>query len=127
MVPRGGKLKCKDDFYTSIVKKCAEFHEMTGSVGDVILLHPLMVHSVSVNSLRNPRIITNPPVQLKEPFHFNRKDRSQLSIVERKTLQNLGKDRLQWWKIKGSREFVVPDRLKTQDQLKEQELERLKT
>lgn len=126
MVPRGGKLKSKDGFYTSIVKKCTEFHEMTGNVGDVILLHPLMVHSVSVNSLRNPRIITNPPVQLKEPFNFNRKDRSQYSIVERKTLQDLGKDWLRWWKIKGGREFVVPDRLKTQEQLKEQELERLR-
>ena len=127
MVPRGGKLKSKGDFYTSIVKKCTEFHEMTGKAGDVILMHPLMLHSVSVNSLRKPRIITNPPVQLKEPFNFNCKDRAHYSLVEKKTLRDLGKDRLRWWKIKGGREFVVPDRLKTQEQLKEQELARLRS
>lgn len=98
---------------------------MTGNVGDVILLHPLMVHSASVNSLRIPRIITNPPVSLTEPFNFDRNDPSQYSIVEKKTLNDLGKDRLNGWKIKGGREFVKPDRLKTQEELKEQELSRL--
>jgi hypothetical protein len=98
---------------------------MIGNVGDVILLHPLMVHSASVNSLRIPRIITNPPVSLTEPFNFDRNDPSQYSIVERKTLRDLGKARLVGWKIKGGREFVKPDRLKTQEELKEQELSRL--
>lgn len=100
---------------------------MTGNVGDVILLHPLMVHSASVNSLRIPRIITNPPVSMKQPFNFDREDSSQYSIVERKTLHDLGKDRLQGWKIQGGREFVTPDRLKDQEEMKEQELERLQS
>lgn len=100
---------------------------MTGNVGDVILLHPLMVHSASVNSLRIPRIITNPPVSMKQPFNFDREDPSQYSIVERKTLHDLGKDRLQGWKIQGGREFVTPDRLKGQEEMKEQELERLQS
>jgi hypothetical protein len=117
----------KLDFYDSIVQGCHEFHEMTGNVGDVILLHPLMVHSASINSLRIPRIITNPPVSLKEPFNLDRSDPSQYSVVERKTLHDLGKDRLKGWKIKGGREFVKPDRLETQEEMKEQELARLKT
>ncbi|KAK3104290.1 hypothetical protein LTR53_018525, partial [Teratosphaeriaceae sp. CCFEE 6253] len=37
------------------------FVEACGEVGDVYLLHPLMLHSASNNSLRNVRIITNPP------------------------------------------------------------------
>lgn len=128
MVPRGDRTSPDElDFYDTIVQQCNEFHEMTGNVGDVILLHPLMVHSASVNSLRIPRIITNPPVSLKAPFDFDRDDPSQYSIVERKTLHDLGKDRLKGWKIRGGREFVVPDRVKAQEEMKRQELKRLKT
>lgn len=128
MVPRGSKISPDElDFYDSLVQDCHEFHEMTGSVGDVILLHPLMVHSASVNSLRIPRIITNPPVSLKEPFNFDRDDPSQYSIVELKTLRDLGKDRLKGWEIQGGRAFVVPDRVQSQEEMKREELGRLKT
>lgn len=126
MEPRGQESQGSNtSFYSDIVQNCQEFHEMTGKVGDVILLHPLMCHSASVNSLRTPRIITNPPVSLKEPFRFDRHDPSKYSIVERKTLQELGKDRLRGWAIRGGREFVVPERVKAQERLKELELERL--
>ncbi|KAJ5635909.1 uncharacterized protein N7484_009222 [Penicillium longicatenatum] len=126
MVPRGWKFRTpRGDFYDKIMENCHDFHEMSGNVGDVILLHSLMVYSQSVNSLRIPRIITNPPVSLNEPFNFDRKDPSQYSVVERKTLQDLGKDRLRGWKIKGGRELVVPERLKEQEKMKKQELERL--
>lgn len=112
-------------FYHDIVKQCHEFHEMAGKVGDVVLLHPLMCHSISVNSLRHPRVITNPPVSLKRPFEFDRDDPSQYSIVEKKTLEMLGKDRLSGWKITGKRGFVLPERLKTHGGKSESELQRL--
>jgi ectoine hydroxylase-related dioxygenase (phytanoyl-CoA dioxygenase family) len=48
--------------------------QMTGKCGDVVLMHPLMMHSASRNSLHIPRVITNPFVCLKEPFNFNRED-----------------------------------------------------
>ncbi|KAJ6098811.1 hypothetical protein N7467_000346 [Penicillium canescens] len=115
MLPRGQQPDgnpMETSFYSDIVKQCSEFHQMTGKVGDVILLHPLMVHSVSVNSLRHPRVITNPPAQLKQPFNFDRNDPSKYSLVEKKTLSLLGKERLAGWKIKGQREFVTPERLK---------------
>ena len=127
MVPRGQQPKHEGlGFYTDIVKQCENFHEMTGKTGDVILMHPLMAHSASKNSLREPRIITNPPVSLKEPFDFDRKDPSKYSIVERKTLKELGKDHLEGWKITGEREAVIPERLKVQNKMKEDELRRLK-
>jgi len=113
-------------FYCAIAKQCKEFHEMTGNIGDVILMHPLMMHSASRNSLRIPRIITNPPVSLKEPFNFYRANPEEYSLVELKTLQSLGKDRLPGWKITGTREAVVPERLKIQNEMKRLELERLK-
>jgi hypothetical protein len=112
-------------FYSDIMKKCSDFHQMTGKVGDVVLLHPLMLHSISVNSLRNPRVITNPPVALKHPFKFDRDDPSKYSLVEKKTLEMLGRDRLSGWKIKGKRGFVLPQRLKDKGRSSESEVERL--
>jgi hypothetical protein len=34
------------------------FFEMTGKKGDVILMHPLMLHSVSKNALRKARMFS---------------------------------------------------------------------
>ena len=58
----------------------ATFHEATGETGDVYILHPFMLHSASRNLLRTLRIITNPPVSLKEPFNYNRADLSLIHI-----------------------------------------------
>jgi hypothetical protein len=89
------------------------FHEAYGSVGDVYLLHPFMLHSASRNLLRTVRIITNPPVALKEPFNYNRTDPSEYSLVEKKTLQDLGRpEGLPEWKITMPRERVTPARVK---------------
>lgn len=63
---------------------------MTGEIGGVVLLHPLMLHSASKNHLR---FITNPPVSLKEPFNFNRDNPDDFSLVEKKTLKTLDVDR----------------------------------
>ncbi|KKA23677.1 Uncharacterized protein T310_2268 [Rasamsonia emersonii CBS 393.64] len=102
------------------------FFEATGEVGDVYLLHPFMLHSASKNLLRNPRIITNPPVALKEPFNYNRSDPSEYSLVEQKTLRDLGRpEGLPEWKITAPRERLVPLRVKKQEEMKRKELERL--
>ena len=103
------------------------FFEMTGEVGDVILLHPLMLHSASKNLLRHVRIITNPPVSLKEPFCFDRERMEDYSLVELKTLRDLGmKDGLRGWKITSERKGWTPNRLRIMEEMKRKELERLK-
>jgi len=85
------------------------FHEATGETGDVYILHPFMLHSASRNLLRTLRIITNPPVSLKEPFNYNRADPADYSLVEQKTLRDLGRpEGLGDWKITGPRERIVP-------------------
>jgi hypothetical protein len=116
------------DFFNNIAKSMPResFVEVTGKVGDVFLLHPLMLHAASSNSLRNVRIITNPPVSLKEPMNFDREDESQYSYVERKTLRALGVDRLQGWKVTGTRDEVIPERVRRMARMKEEELQRLK-
>ncbi|KAJ5766090.1 uncharacterized protein N7511_003706 [Penicillium nucicola] len=102
------------------------FHEATGEVGDVFLLHPFMLHSASRNLRRDIRIITNPPVALKEPFNFNRAD-GKYSLVEQKTLRDLGRpEGLPEWKITGARELITPHRINIQAQMASEESERLK-
>ncbi|KAF2641590.1 hypothetical protein P280DRAFT_451033 [Massarina eburnea CBS 473.64] len=101
------------------------FVEATGSVGDVYLLHPLMLHSASNNMLRKVRVITNPPVRIVEPFCFDRED-GNYSVVERKTLRALGKETLVGWMIRGERQAIVPERVRIQEEMKRKEEKRLR-
>ncbi|KAF2018439.1 hypothetical protein BU24DRAFT_432810 [Aaosphaeria arxii CBS 175.79] len=101
------------------------FVEATGVVGDVYLLHPLMLHSASNNQLRKVRVITNPPVSVKEPFVFDRED-GNYSVVEKKTMKAVGKDRLEGWRIQGERQRLVPARVRIQQEMKRKEEERLR-
>lgn len=133
MTPRGQPPLAEPEgleFYNNVIReRCANFVEATGKVGDVYLLHPLMLHTASRNALRIPRIITNPKVSVKEPFCFDRSGEGSdtYSIVEQKTLRALGKQEgLSGWKITGPREEVVPERLRIQAKMREEELERLK-
>ncbi|OCH88454.1 hypothetical protein OBBRIDRAFT_86989 [Obba rivulosa] len=106
------------------VQKAERFAEMTGEVGDVVLMHPLMLHSASKNHLREPRVITNPPVSLREPFNFNRDDPDEYSLVELKTLKALGVDRLDF-KPATERRRIVPLRVALQQKMLEEEKKRL--
>ena len=133
MTPRGQKPLVEPEgleFYNNLIReRCSNFVEATGNIGDVYLLHPLMLHTASRNALRIPRIITNPKVSVNEPFRFDRADTDEVpySIVERKTLRALGKSEgLHGWKITSSREEVIPERLRIQAEMRELELKRLK-
>ncbi|PCH39728.1 hypothetical protein WOLCODRAFT_116093 [Wolfiporia cocos MD-104 SS10] len=106
------------------VKRCKRFVEVSGEVGDVVLLHPLMLHTASKNHLREVRVITNPPVGLKEPFNFARDDPSEYSLVELKTLKALGVDRFEF-KPTTERRRVVPRRVALQQKMLEDEKKRL--
>ncbi|KAF8442887.1 hypothetical protein L210DRAFT_3620562 [Boletus edulis BED1] len=110
--------------YLQAAKRCTNFFEITGEIGDVILLHPLMLHSASKNHLRVPRFITNPPVSLKQPFNFNRENPDDFSLVEKKTLKALGVNRLDF-KISTERRRIVPKSRAAKDKLKLEEERRL--
>ncbi|KAI1089693.1 hypothetical protein F5B19DRAFT_466355 [Rostrohypoxylon terebratum] len=118
------------EWYSDVVQSCADedFVEATGSVGDVYLLHPLMVHSATSNARRDVRIITNPPVSLKEPFCFDRGEGKggEYSLVERKTMDAVGGEgMLKGWKITNPRERLVPERVRIQEAMKREELKRI--
>ncbi|EPQ51052.1 hypothetical protein GLOTRDRAFT_141198 [Gloeophyllum trabeum ATCC 11539] len=106
------------------IQRCERFVELTGEVGDVVLIHPLMLHSASKNYLRIPRVITNPPVGLKEPFNFNREDPDEFSLVEKKTLKALGVERLDF-KPTTERRRIVPKRMLLANKMLEDEKKRL--
>ncbi|PVG01076.1 hypothetical protein CPB86DRAFT_781977 [Serendipita vermifera] len=127
------------EWYIKTIQECNYFREMTGKMGDVVLMHPLMLHSASRNLLRTHRIIINPPVSLKEPFNYARPDPSEYSLVEQKTLKELAKllndpsiekglkapDGTPW-KITGERKGIIPARLKIQAKMREMEEARLR-
>ena len=89
------------------------FVEATGEIGDVYLLHPSMLHSASKNLRRDVRIITNPPVSLKQHFCYRGKAPHEYSLVEQKVLREMGRpEGLLEWEITAPRERLVPDRVK---------------
>ena len=72
-----------------IIDACEDFVELTGSAGDVVLMHPFMLHAFSVNATDRPRIITNPAPTLKAPMRFDRHP-APSSPVEALILKALG-------------------------------------
>jgi len=114
-------------FFKNLSLKCEDFVFATGKAGDCYLFHPLILHTASRNTARVPRVILNPAVSLAEPFNFSRSNPEEYSLVERATLQALGRpEGLGGWRITGKREHVVPARIKLQAKLKELELRRLR-
>ncbi|HAA78290.1 TPA: hypothetical protein DCE37_24600, partial [Candidatus Latescibacteria bacterium] len=79
--------------FKEIAQRCGDFVEITGEVGDFLILHPFMLHSSSSNLSGQPRWMTNPPVVLKEPMDLNREDVSKFSLLEQATLRALGVER----------------------------------
>jgi hypothetical protein len=98
---------------SDLINQCGEFVEMTGAAGDVVLMHPYMLHATSQNVIKHGRIITNPPIALTEPMQFDRADPKEFSAVERAVLRGLGVDRFEF-RATGQRERIVPERVRRQ-------------
>lgn len=73
-----GVLSTEFDFL-ALTRQCHEFVELTGQAGDVVLMHPFMLHATSQNVIGHGRLITNPPITLREPMRFDRADPGELS------------------------------------------------
>jgi len=110
--------------YDALIRQCHDFVEITGTVGDVVLIHPFTLHATSQNVLRRQRLITNPPLTLREPMRFDRDDPDDFSLVERAVLRGLGVDRLEF-RPTGPREQVVPERVRLQGERDRAERARL--
>jgi hypothetical protein len=109
--------------FQELIRECSDFVEATGQAGDVYLIHPYLLHAVSQNKLRRLRIITNPPISLREPMRFSRPD-GAYSPVELAVLRGLGAESFDFHAA-SPREAVVPARLAMQAKLMEEERARL--
>jgi hypothetical protein len=110
--------------FGSLVSECNDFIEATGKIGDIVLLHPFMLHASSQNHSGKPRFLTNPPVQLKEPMNFDRPDPRDYSLVEQAILRGLGVNRLEH-EITGVRGRVVAAYMLEHEKMLKEEQARL--
>jgi hypothetical protein len=110
-----------DEFnYRQLIEQCHEFVEVTARAGQVILMHPFVLHSSSQNHLGIPRVITNTPISLREPMVYDRPDLADFSPVELAVLRGLGSRRYTF-RLAGERETFVPARIRQQEMMREAE------
>jgi hypothetical protein len=110
--------------YRELIGQCHDFVELTGTAGDVVLLHPFTLHASSQNVLGVARIITNPPLALRSPMNFHRPGPGGFSLVEQAVLRGLGVSRLDFTPS-AARETLVPERVRRQQGRAASEDERL--
>ena len=77
-----------------LIEQCSDFAELTGEAGDVVLVHPYMLHRVSVNASNRPRFIANMAVVLALPMCFARPPGDAYSLVELAVLRALDVPRI---------------------------------
>lgn len=58
------------------------FHEVTGSAGDVLLAHPFLFHSKGMKHRGPPRIISNTEAGLRQPMILARPSGTDYSVLE---------------------------------------------
>ena len=72
-----------------LIEQCSDFVELTGEAGDLVLVHPYVLHRVSVNPSPRPRFIANMALVLAEPMCFSRPPGDPYSLVELAILRAL--------------------------------------
>ncbi|ORY31054.1 hypothetical protein BCR39DRAFT_494260 [Naematelia encephala] len=88
--PEGLDSPFEDTLYTHI-PSCKKFATIEAKAGDVFITHGLLPHTWSENHLHYARVISNPHVNLVEPFNLNRKD-SDYTMCEQVILRALGRE-----------------------------------
>ncbi len=90
--------------WDDLIGQCSDFRECTGKAGDVVLMHPFMMHRGSQNLKRIPRFMCNIVTSLAKPMNFNKPD-GDYNAMEQVILNALGVDSLDF-QITGERAFV---------------------
>ena len=100
-----------------LIEQCSEFAELTGEPGDLVLLHPYMLHRPTVNPTDRPRFIANLAIVLKEPMQFKRPKHETYSIVELAVLHALGTNSFDFQNTT-PRQAYVPGPFRKEDAVK---------
>lgn len=76
--PEGLDSPFEDVLYKHI-PECQDFSRVVAKAGDVFITHGLLPHTNGQNHLHYARVITNPHVNLVEPYNLNRADGDYVS------------------------------------------------
>ena len=93
--------------WNRFAKDCSDFRELTASAGDIVILHPFMLHARSNNPSGRIRYMNNKCVSLWQPFNFNRAD-SNYNVIEEKCRSVIG-NKIENFKITSPR-VCTPDK-----------------
>ena len=105
-----------------LVEQCSAFEELTGDAGDMVILHPFMIHRACINPSPRPRFIANAALVLTEPMNFAREAGDAYSLVELAVLWALKMNRLEFATTR-DRLAVLPGPMrKDEDTQREREL-----
>lgn len=63
-----------------VCKRSKVYTEIVANAGDIFLTHGMLPHTHTPNHLHYARVITNPHVNLSEPFNLNRDDGDYVSL-----------------------------------------------
>lgn len=98
-----------------LIEQCSVFGELTGEAGDMVLVHPYMLHRPCRNPSPRPRFIANAAVVLAQPMRFDRAPPHTHSLVELAVLRGLGRRRLAY-EISEPREALKPAPFRNDEQ-----------
>ncbi|MFP6797037.1 MAG: hypothetical protein VB933_08225 [Pseudomonadales bacterium] len=99
----------------NLIEQCAHFEELTGEAGDMVLVHPYILHRVSENPSDRPRFIANSALELNDPMRFNRPVGEPHSLVELAVLRALQTNRLEFNTTRPM-QAVVPGPFRSEDE-----------
>jgi len=100
-------------------EKCHSFIEAIVDAGDMVIMHPFMLHASSQNKLKTVRLMNNNNIKIKDPLCFHRQDKNY-SLVEKAILFALKKDYFDFT-ITHKRESIIPDRIAMQKAFSDKE------
>ena len=89
LVRHTGGISHLDLFREVLSEPLGNFHEITGSAGDVVLAHPFLFHSRGLKHDGPPRIISNTEASLLQPMRLRRENQNDYSVLERSIVQAL--------------------------------------
>ena len=90
-----------------LLEQCHVFEELVGEAGDMVIVHPYLLHRACPNPAAIPRFISNKSPILSEPLCFNRSS-DHYSLVELAVLRALGVNRLYFKHVREATPIVPP-------------------
>lgn len=108
----------------NLTDQCSKFKELCINAGDVVLMHPFMIHASSFNHTDNVRLMINPGCSLNAPLNLNRNNYDDYTPTEKCILKSLGVKNIEYQITNSRREFDC-SRFESQIKLAELEASRM--